>query len=347
MPPYSAGPEDVEVSLMPEMLPTRNDALPCQARTQLLEFLADLCRVFDLQPGTYFLAINLLDRYTSIRVVESNDWQLAGCTALLVAAKYLDQRCNLPAVGLLEKACKWTYPRWNFLWMEWDLLKALKWRVGHSSVYEFIQRMLTPPDKLRDPAKACLDPQLPDMALYIAEIAAFQREFICEKSSAIAECALALARVLLGADLASQTPCDKRLYDELQFLVGCPPAGLERRYPKQLTFVQERLTASRPPVRSALGKRTHWDMESNHQRGSTAASRLFTAGLTASDESHSSTARVQHKKCCISIDQRHASAEASTGSSGQCRSNLTAPVGSHIRLVGTVAEFSSLIGDTS
>lgn len=331
---------------MTEILPLRNDALPCQARTELLEFLADLRGAFDLQPGTFFLAINLLDRYVSVRYLQPESWQLAGCTALLVAAKYLEQRSNVPAVQLLEKACKGTYQRWLFLWMEWDLLEALEWRVGHSNVYEFIQLMLTPPNKLHNPAKAHLDPLLPDLALYIAEIAAFHREFICKKPSAMAECALALARVVLEARPSSQMLCDRRLYNELQCLVCDPPPRLKRKHPKQLAFLQERLASTRPAVRSELGKRTHRDMESNHERGSTAGSDMFTANSAASDESRSSTAGFRHKKCCHSIDHGHASTKASAGSSGQCRSNSITPGYSYNRLVGSVAKFPSLMSDT-
>ena len=69
-------------------------------RPYLVDFLIEAHAAFQLLPETLFLAVNLLDRYCSKRVVYKRHYQLVGCAALLIAAKYGDRK-EMAAVYLL------------------------------------------------------------------------------------------------------------------------------------------------------------------------------------------------------------------------------------------------------
>jgi len=57
-------------------------------RQILIDWLVEVHLKFKLLPETLFLTVNLIDRYTYIKQVKRNDYQLLGVTAMLIACKY-------------------------------------------------------------------------------------------------------------------------------------------------------------------------------------------------------------------------------------------------------------------
>lgn len=157
-------------------------------RPYLLDFLVEAHAAFQLLPETLFLAVNLLDRYCSRRVVYKRHYQLVGCAALLIAAKYGDKKDRVPTVRELKSMCCSLYDDEMFTQMEWHVLQTLNWVVGHPTVDAFLQIAL---------AEAPYDAEVEHMTLYIAEIALFHKEFVSTPPSVLARSALALARCVL------------------------------------------------------------------------------------------------------------------------------------------------------
>ncbi|KAJ5156110.1 hypothetical protein N7492_008913 [Penicillium capsulatum] len=158
-------------------------------RPYLLDFLIEAHTAFQLMPSTLFLAINLLDRYCSKRVVYKRHYQLVGCAALLIAAKYEDKKDRVPTVKELKSMCCGLYDDDMFIQMEWHVLQTLGWTVGHPTVDAFLMIAV-----LDD----AYDAQVEHMALYILEIALFHRDFVSKTSSDLARASLALARCILN-----------------------------------------------------------------------------------------------------------------------------------------------------
>ncbi len=158
-------------------------------RPYLLDFLIEAHSAFQLLPETLFLTINLLDRYCSKRVVYKRHYQLVGCAALLIAAKYGDKKEKVPTIKELKSMCCSLYDDDMFLQMEWHVLSTLGWTVGHATVDSFLQ--IATKDSVQDPETV-------NLTLYILEIALYHREFISKKSETKALAALALARHILG-----------------------------------------------------------------------------------------------------------------------------------------------------
>ncbi|KAI9797068.1 MAG: hypothetical protein M1833_005673 [Piccolia ochrophora] len=158
-------------------------------RPYLLDFLIEVHAAFQLLPDTMFLAVNLLDRYCSKRVVYKRHYQLVGCASLLIAAKYGDRKERVPTVAELKKMCCSLYDDDMFHQMEWHVLQTLDWVIGHPTADNFL---------IMASSDISYDPETEHMARYIAEIAMYHREFIPTRPSVIARSSLALARCILG-----------------------------------------------------------------------------------------------------------------------------------------------------
>ncbi len=158
-------------------------------RPYLLDFLVEAHSAFQLLPETLFLTINLLDRYCSKRVVYKRHYQLVGCAALLIAAKYGDKKEKVPTIKELKSMCCSLYDDDMFLQMEWHVLSTLGWTIGHPTVDSFMR--LAVKDNV-------YDPEAESLTLYILEIALYHRDFVSKRSSTLSLSALALARHILG-----------------------------------------------------------------------------------------------------------------------------------------------------
>ena len=158
-------------------------------RPYLLDFLVEAHSAFQLLPTTLFLTVNILDRYCSKRVVYKRHYQLVGCAALLIAAKYGDKKDRVPTIKELKSMCCSLYDEDMFIQMEWHVLQTLNWSVGHPTVDAFLQHAL-----INFP----FDPELEQMTLYLLEVALYHRDFVSKLSSDLTRAALNLSRLILN-----------------------------------------------------------------------------------------------------------------------------------------------------
>jgi hypothetical protein len=158
-------------------------------RPYLLDFLVEAHMAFQLLPETLFLAVNLLDRYCSKRVVYKRHYQLVGCAALLIAAKYGDRKERVPQIRELRSMCCSLYDDEMFTQMEWHVLQTLDWIIGHPTVDGFLQIAMH---------ETHYDQEVEHLSWYITEIALFHKEFVSVRPSVMARSALALARCILN-----------------------------------------------------------------------------------------------------------------------------------------------------
>jgi len=194
-------------------------------RPYLLDFLIEAHAAFQLHTETLYLAINLLDRYCSKRVVYKKHYQLVGCASLLIAAKYGDRKDRIPTVKELKSMCCALYEDEMFTQMEWHVLATLDWLVGHPTVENFLQIALY---------EMPTDPQLRHVAWYICEIALFHREFVSVRPSIMAKSALFLARGILSRPSPHQTEwsakCDHEVVENLWNRLENPSPVLKKKY---------------------------------------------------------------------------------------------------------------------
>ncbi|OAA39181.1 cyclin domain containing protein [Metarhizium rileyi] len=168
-------------------------------RPYLIDFLVEAHAAFALLPETLFLTVNLLDRYCSRRVVYKQHYQLVGCAALLIAAKYGDKKDRVPQIHELNNMCCGLYDAGMFTQMEMHVLNTLEWTIGHPTVDFFSQLTVTEEHD---------DREVEQMAAYLSEIALYHRDFVSTKPSMMSRASLALARAILGRHEANDGDWD-------------------------------------------------------------------------------------------------------------------------------------------
>ncbi|KAG5654748.1 hypothetical protein H0H81_003756 [Sphagnurus paluster] len=159
-------------------------------RPCLVDFLVEIHFTFRLRPETLYLTLNIIDRYVSRRIVYIKHYQLVGCAALWIAAKFEDAKERVPTVQDLAQICRDTYEESAFIQMEGHVLSTIQWTLGHPTAEAWLRLMCCGP--------IMEEPKVQHVARFLMEITLFYREFIMYPPSSIALAALTLARFLCG-----------------------------------------------------------------------------------------------------------------------------------------------------
>ncbi|KAF7306670.1 Cyclin N-terminal domain-containing protein [Mycena indigotica] len=167
-------------------------------RPCLVDFLVEVHFTFRLRPETLYLTLNIVDRYVSRRIVYIKHYQLVGCAALWIAAKFEDAKDRVPTVQDLAQICRDEYDDTAFIQMEGHILSTIQWTLGHPTAEAWLRLMCV---------GACVeDAKVQHVARFLMEITLFYREFVKFSPSTIALAALTLARYLCGKP--------RRIWDE-------------------------------------------------------------------------------------------------------------------------------------
>lgn len=159
-------------------------------RPYLIDFLIEIHQQYRLRPETLYLAINIVDRYVARRVVFKKHYQLVGCAALWMAAKYEDAKDRVPSVSELSTMCCGAYEEASFVQMEGHVLSTIGWHLGHPTPEAFLRIRLAEGDEAGSP--------LAHLARFLMELSLFDRAFVGLRSADLAAGALMLARFILG-----------------------------------------------------------------------------------------------------------------------------------------------------
>lgn len=90
------------------------------SRAFLVEWIIDVHRKFRLVPETLYVAVQLIDRYLSIKQIKKNQLHILGVTALLIATKY--EEIYPPELKDLLSVSENKFTRSEVLEMERDIL---------------------------------------------------------------------------------------------------------------------------------------------------------------------------------------------------------------------------------
>ena len=187
-------------------------------RRALIEFITDLHTAYCLRPETLFLAINLMDRYASKRIIHKRHYQLVGCAALLVAAKYEDSKENQPCTSDLKRYCRDIYDIPAFNQMERHILHTLDWGMGHPTCEAWFRAYTTGIDRSgsenmkkeverngwghiqeieeRGIPMECFDGNANSIARCLMEVMQYQEELIDVTANVKAEAAVILTKAI-------------------------------------------------------------------------------------------------------------------------------------------------------
>ncbi|KAK4687007.1 hypothetical protein P7C73_g3122, partial [Tremellales sp. Uapishka_1] len=167
-------------------------------RPYLIDFLVEIHQQFRLRPEVLYLAINIVDRYVSKRVVYKKHYQLVGCAALWIAAKFEDGKDRVPLVKELADMCCKAYDESAFIQMEGHVLSTIGWCIGHPTAEAWLRLEVSHGGMQMEEAKVA------HLARFFMETTLFHREFVGMQSSIIASGALLLARSVCGRSSSRQ-----------------------------------------------------------------------------------------------------------------------------------------------
>ncbi|KAH8926545.1 hypothetical protein BT69DRAFT_972585 [Atractiella rhizophila] len=164
----------------------RQDDLNWRMRGVLIDWLIDIHGKFRLVPETLFTAVNIIDRFLSIRTIALVKFQLVGLVALMIACKYEEIIC--PALS-------------NFLYMAEDGYSEEEFLKAETFVLEFIGYDLsfpTPIGFLRRISKADdYDIKCRTFAKYFIEISTVDPAMVAVKPSLVAAASVWFSRKVL------------------------------------------------------------------------------------------------------------------------------------------------------
>ncbi|XP_074296210.1 putative cyclin-B3-1 isoform X2 [Silene latifolia] len=158
-----------------------------QMRSILINWLVEVHYKFDLMAETLYLAVALLDRYLSVVSITKRELQLVGLTSLLLASKYED--FWHPGVKDLISISAESYTRKQFLEMEKDILKKLKFRMNLPTPYVFMLRFLKASQS---------EKKLEHLAFYLIELCLIDYEVLKFRPSLLCASAVYVARCTLN-----------------------------------------------------------------------------------------------------------------------------------------------------
>lgn len=130
----------VEGRCCPRMYMDNQPDINAKMRAILIDWLAEVHMKFRLAPETFYLCVNLIDRFLTIKKIARSKLQLVGITALLIACKY--EEIYPPEVGDCVYITDRAYRRQEVLAMEQDIIHQLRFKITVPTAFHFVQRFL-------------------------------------------------------------------------------------------------------------------------------------------------------------------------------------------------------------
>ena len=155
-------------------------------RGVLVDWLIEVHTRFHLLPETAFLAVNIIDRFLSARVVELEKLQLVGVTAMFIASKY--EEVLSPHVQNFQHVADDGFSVDEILKAERFVLQALNYDLSYPNPMNFLRRI----------SKAdSYDIQTRTLGKYLLEISLLDHKFMGYHPAHIAAASMYLARLIL------------------------------------------------------------------------------------------------------------------------------------------------------
>lgn len=161
--------------------------LAWKMRGILVDWLIQVHSRFRLLPETLFLAVNIIDRFLSQRVVSLAKLQLVGITCMFIAAKV--EEVVAPSATNFLYCADASYSEVDILQAERYVLKTLDWNMSYPNPIHFLRRV-SKADEYKVHVRT--------IAKYLLEIQCLEWRLIGAPPSLMAAASIWLARLILG-----------------------------------------------------------------------------------------------------------------------------------------------------
>lgn len=156
-------------------------------RSILVDWLVEMHSRFRLLPETLYLAINLMDRFMSVEIVQVDKLQLLATASLFIAAKY--EEVFSPSVKNYSYFTDGSYTEEEILQAEKYVLTILDFELNYPNPMNFLRRI----------SKAdYYDVQTRTLGKYLLEVTIIDYNFIGVLPSLSSACAMYIARSIMG-----------------------------------------------------------------------------------------------------------------------------------------------------
>lgn len=160
--------------------------LEWKMRGILVDWLLEVHTRFRLLPETLFLAVNIIDRFLSRKVVQLDRLQLVGVTAMFIASKY--EEVLSPHVQNFRHVADDGFTEAEILSAERFILGALDYDLSYPNPMNFLRRISKADN---------YDIQTRTLGKYLLEIGCLDHRFIKHPPSLVAAASMFLARLVL------------------------------------------------------------------------------------------------------------------------------------------------------
>lgn len=165
---------------------SHQDDIEWKTRGILIDWLVEVHHRFHLLPETLFLAVNIVDRFLSEKVVQLDRLQLVGITAMFIASKY--EEVLSPHIANFRHIADDGFSEAEILSAERFILATLKYDLSYPNPMNFLRRISKADD---------YDIQSRTMGKYLMEISLLDHRLIGYRPSHVAAAAMYLARMIL------------------------------------------------------------------------------------------------------------------------------------------------------
>ncbi|KAL7794557.1 cyclin-like protein [Trichoderma ceciliae] len=165
---------------------SHQDDLEWKTRGILIDWLIEVHTRFHLLPETLFLAVNIIDRFLSEKVVQLDRLQLVGITAMFVASKY--EEVLSPHVENFKKIADDGFSEAEILSAERFILSTLNYDLSYPNPMNFLRRVSKADN---------YDIQSRTIGKYLTEISLLDHRFMAYRPSHVAAASMYLARLML------------------------------------------------------------------------------------------------------------------------------------------------------
>ena len=180
--------KELEVVTMPNPdYMDHQDDLDWKMRGILIDWLIEVHTRFRLLPETLFLAVNIIDRFLSQKVVPLDKLQLVGVTAMFIASKY--EEVLSPHIGNFVHVADDGFTMDEVLSAERYTLTTLKYDLSYPNPMNFLRR-ISKADQY--------DIQTRTIGKYLMEVSLVDYRFLRYRQSHTAAAAMYLARRILN-----------------------------------------------------------------------------------------------------------------------------------------------------
>lgn len=160
--------------------------LQWRMRGVLIDWLLEVHTRFHLLPETFYLTVNIIDRFLSCKVVQLERLQLVGITAMFIASKY--EEVLSPHVGNFRHVADDGFSEQEILSAERYILATLNYDLSFPNPMHFMRRISKADN---------YDISTRTLAKYLLEITLLDHRFLAFRPSINAAASMHLARIIL------------------------------------------------------------------------------------------------------------------------------------------------------